>query len=65
MSINDSNVIAKNGIDYITVVGEMYLLSEGDVADFYGDYMKFPPVKERGLWHSFVFQPDIPYKSIK
>ena len=31
----------------------------------YGDYMKFPPVKERGLWHSFVFQPDIPYKSIK
>mgnify|MGYP002626916703 CR=1 FL=1 len=30
----------------------------------YGDYRKFPPVDKRGLWHSFVFQPDIPYTSI-
>ena len=30
----------------------------------YGNYMKFPPVEKRGLWHSFVFQPDIPYGKI-
>lgn len=28
----------------------------------YGDYMKFPPVEKRGIWHSFIFEPDIPYK---
>lgn len=28
----------------------------------YGDYMKFPPVEKRGLWHSFTFEPDVPYK---
>ncbi len=30
----------------------------------YGDYMKFPPVEERGKWHENVilFAPDIPYK---
>ena len=27
----------------------------------YGDYMKFPPVSERGTEHG-VFEPDIPYK---
>lgn len=29
----------------------------------YGDYMKFPPVSERGKWHEgqIVFEPDIPY----
>ena len=30
----------------------------------YGDYMKFPPVEERGKWHDNVilFAPDVPYK---
>lgn len=30
----------------------------------YGDYMKFPPVKERGMWHNdqLIYDPDIPYK---
>lgn len=29
----------------------------------YGDYMQFPPVEERGQWHSgTTFEPDIPYK---
>ena len=29
----------------------------------YGDYMKFPPVEERGNWHSgTTFDPDIPFK---
>ena len=27
----------------------------------FGDYMKFPPVEERGLHHAFTFEPDIPY----
>lgn len=28
----------------------------------YGDYMKFPPVEERGVWHAgTTFVPDIPY----
>ncbi len=27
----------------------------------YGDYMKFPPIEKRGLWHSLEFKPDIPY----
>lgn len=29
----------------------------------YGDYMKFPPVEQRGYWHADVFwDPDKPYK---
>lgn len=29
----------------------------------YGDYMHFPPVEQRGTWHSSsVFNPDVPYK---
>ena len=28
----------------------------------YGDYMKFPPVEQRGCWHGFEAYPDIPYK---
>ena len=28
----------------------------------YGDYMEFPPLEERGMWHEFEFAPDIPYK---
>ena len=27
----------------------------------YGDYMKFPPVEERGIWHSNVFDTEKPY----
>ncbi len=30
----------------------------------YGDYMKYPPVEERGAWHadSLIFEPDVPYR---
>ena len=29
----------------------------------YGDYMKFPPVEQRGTWHNkSFFNPDVPYK---
>ena len=29
----------------------------------YGDYMQFPPVEQRGTWHSIaMFNPDVPYK---
>lgn len=29
----------------------------------YNDYMKLPPLEQRGVWHSNnVFEPDIPYK---
>lgn len=30
----------------------------------YGDYMKFPPKRKRGAWHSgqVVFEPDMPYQ---
>ena len=30
----------------------------------YGDYMKYPPVEERGQWHNGIicFDPDLPYK---
>jgi lipopolysaccharide cholinephosphotransferase len=32
------------------------------LATTYGDYMKFPPIEERGKWHSaLVFEPDMPY----
>lgn len=28
----------------------------------YGDYMKFPPIEDRGAWHSgTTFNPDVPY----
>jgi lipopolysaccharide cholinephosphotransferase len=28
----------------------------------YGDYMQFPPIEKRGLWHDgAIFDPDIPY----
>jgi lipopolysaccharide cholinephosphotransferase len=28
----------------------------------YGDYMKYPPIKDRGNWHNdSVFDPDVPY----
>ena len=29
----------------------------------YGDYMKFPPVNERGAWHQniVIWEPEIPY----
>lgn len=28
----------------------------------YGDYMEFPPVEKRGLFHNIVFDPNTPYK---
>jgi lipopolysaccharide cholinephosphotransferase len=29
----------------------------------YGDYMKFPPINERGVWHQniVIWEPDTPY----
>lgn len=32
--------------------------------EIYGDYMKFPPLSERGKWHEgqIHFEPDVPYK---
>lgn len=29
----------------------------------YGDYMAFPPIEKRGVWHdgTLIFEPDIPY----
>lgn len=32
--------------------------------NMYGDYMKFPPVEQRGAWHEGIikFIPDMPYK---
>ena len=34
------------------------------LTNFYGNYMEFPPVEERGRWHEnmVIFEPDIPYK---
>lgn len=30
----------------------------------YGDYMKYPPIDQRGLWHpDFIWDPDKPYNS--
>lgn len=29
---------------------------------YFGNYMEFPPVEERGTWHSATLLPDIPYK---
>ena len=28
----------------------------------FGDYMRFPPVEERGKWHEIIFDPDMPYE---
>lgn len=28
---------------------------------YFGDYMKYPPVEERGKWHNATFFPDMPY----
>lgn len=28
---------------------------------YFGNYMEFPPVEQRGKWHSVQFYPDIPY----
>lgn len=28
----------------------------------YGNYMMFPPKEKRGFWHSFIYDPDTPYK---
>lgn len=29
---------------------------------YFGRYMQFPPIEQRGTWHSAQFFPDIPYK---
>ena len=30
----------------------------------YGDYMLLPPEESRGKWHSFMFEPDLPYSQV-
>ncbi len=32
--------------------------------NMYGNYMEFPPVEKRGIWHEgqLIFEPEIPYK---
>lgn len=34
------------------------------LANMYGDYMKFPPLEQRGTWHTGIleFDPDTPYQ---
>ena len=34
---------------------------DGILTTLYGDYMSFPPVEKRGLWHDFTFDPDHSY----
>lgn len=29
---------------------------------YFGNYMEYPPVEERGEWHTMRFYPDIPYR---
>ncbi|MBD5509240.1 MAG: LicD family protein [Lachnospiraceae bacterium] len=29
---------------------------------YFGHYMEFPPIEQRGMWHKTQFYPDIPYK---
>lgn len=46
------------GLTIPVPVGYDHYLSYG-----YGDYMKLPPLEERGKWHEgTIFEPDIPYK---
>lgn len=51
---------------YVEVEGFMLPVPNGYdrvLTKMYGDYMEFPPVGERGVWHSgTTFIPDIPYK---
>ena len=37
---------------------------EGMLNNMYGNYMEFPPIEKRGIWHEgqLLFEPDIPYK---
>ena len=31
----------------------------------YGDYLQYPPINQRGTWHSSaIFDPDVPYKEV-
>lgn len=30
----------------------------------FGNYMEFPPVEERGVWHNMEFYPEVPYKKL-
>lgn len=29
---------------------------------YFGNYMEYPPIEQRGAWHNMKFYPDIPYK---
>ena len=37
---------------------------DGVLKSVYGDYMKLPPIEERGKWHESIvhFEPEVPYK---
>lgn len=45
------------GKQFCIPIGALEILSNQ-----YGDYMKYPPVEERGVWHSdVIFDADVPY----
>lgn len=59
---SDFDNIVSMPYEYITVpVSSNY---EECLVKHFGDYMKFPPVEERGTWHNNIveFDPDTPYK---
>lgn len=34
------------------------------LSTYYGNYMEFPPVEKRGIWHNMEFYPEVPYKQL-
>jgi lipopolysaccharide cholinephosphotransferase len=62
--------IYKSEIDYLKEVSFEVLkvpvprLFDDILKRIYGDYMKFPPEEERGIWHEgmITFDPDVSYK---
>lgn len=60
--------LEKNGVNLVRMPFEfMTIPVSGNyhevLSSMYGEYMKFPPVAERGNWHvgGIVYAPDIPY----
>lgn len=52
-------VVAK---DFETIKVNVPIGYDEQLSIYFGDYMQFPPVEERGKWHNSLFMPDIPYK---
>lgn len=51
-------------IDYYDIKVSIPKEYDKILSNMYGNYMRLPPVEERGKWHddSIIFDPDIPYK---